>query len=939
MTVAEQREAARKFINRWSGKGKEDEDGRSYWIDLLSNIFEMDNITERINFEKKVIVNGNTKRIDAYIPETKVLIEQKSLGIGLDQKLNNSGDIDLTPYEQAKRYNDNLPYDEKARWIVTSNFAEIWVYDMNEKVPKALKIELTELQDKYQLLDFLVKKEVKSISKEMEVSIKAGDIVGLIYDAFLKQYKIPEIKEKDETTEQKKKREHKLKSLNALCVRIVFCLYAEDAGIFGKRNMFHDYLNTYDVKDCRRALIELFKILDTPIEERDEYLEDDLSQFPYVNGGLFADETIEIPQFTQEIKQLLLKNASEDFNWRDISPTIFGAVFESTLNPETRRTGGMHYTSIENIHKVIDPLFLDELKKEFEEIKKTKVQKTKYKKLDEFQNKLSELTFLDPACGSGNFLTETYLSLRHLENEVIKEKIGGQITLGDEANTPIKVSIQQFYGIEINDFAVTVAKTALWIAESQMLEETKNIVYGFDDDFLPLKSYVNITEGNALRIDWKDVVPPEKLSYIMGNPPFVGQAIRSKEQSNDIQDIFYPSKVGGKLDYVGAWFKKSSDFIVNTKIEVAFVSSNSICQGESVNLLWELLLNSGIIINFAYTTFKWVSEAKEQAAVMCVIVGFSYIERKEKLLFIENEKKIVSHINGYLKAAPNIFIKNRSKSINKGLAKVVQGSPPADNGRLMLNTEEREYFLKKYPKLEKVIKPFLGSREFLNDVEYSRFCFWFVNENPSNYTDIPELLERFNYIKEYRNSSSVDRIRKTADKPWLFTQNRQPSTNYILIPRHSSGDRRYIPMGYMSEDIICSDAVVIVDNATLYDFGILSSNIHNAWMRTVCGRLKSDYRYSPSVYYNFPMPKLTDKSKEMIEKTAKGILDARKLYKNKTLSEMYGKQMYLYPELQEAHRNNDRAVMKAYGFSVKDMSEEECVSELMKMYQKLSNEK
>lgn len=939
MTVAEQREAARKFINRWSGKGKEDEDGRSYWIDLLTNIFEMDNITERINFEKKVIVNGHTKRIDVYIPETKVLIEQKSLGIGLDQKLNNSGDIDLTPYEQAKRYNDNLPYDEKARWIVTSNFGEIWVYDMNERVPKALKIELTELQDKYQLLDFLVKKEVKSISKEMEVSIKAGDIVGLIYDAFLKQYKIPEIKEKDETTEQKEKREHKLKSLNALCVRIVFCLYAEDAGIFGKRNMFHDYLAAYDVKDCRRALIELFKTLDTPIEERDEYLEEDLSQFPYVNGGLFADETIEIPQFTEEIKKMLLENASEDFNWRDISPTIFGAVFESTLNPETRRTGGMHYTSIENIHKVIDPLFLDDLKSEFEEIKKTKVQKTKYKKLDDFQDRLAELTFLDPACGSGNFLTETYLSLRHLENEVIKEKIGGQITLGDEAHNPIKVSIQQFYGIEINDFAVTVAKTALWIAESQMLEETKNIVYGFDDDFLPLKSYVNITEGNALRIDWKDVVPPEKLSYIMGNPPFIGQAMRSKEQANDMQDVFYPSKAGGKLDYVSAWFKKAADFLIDTKIEVAFVSSNSICQGESVNLLWELLLNSGIIINFAHTTFKWISEAKEQAAVMCVIVGFSYIERKEKLLFIEDEKKVVSHINGYLKAAPDIFIKNRSKSINKGLAKVVQGSPPADDKKLQLNKEEREFFIKKYPKLEKVIKPFLGSSEFLNNVECPRFCFWFDKENPADYTDIPELLERFNSIREYRKNNKVDRIRKTADTPWLFTQNRQPSTNYIFIPRHSSGERRYIPMGYMPADIICSDAVVLVDNATLFDFGILSSNIHNAWMRTICGRLKSDYRYSPSIYYNFPMPKLTDKSKEMIEKTAKGILEARKLYKTKTLSEMYGKQMYLYPELQKAHRNNDRAVMKAYGFSVKDMSEEECVSELMKMYKKLSDEK
>lgn len=537
MTDAEQREAARQFVNRWIGKGKEDEDGRSYWIDLLSNVLGMDNITERLNFEKKVVVDGNTKRIDVYIPETRVIIEQKSLGKALDQKIRNSGEIDLTPFEQADRYNSKLTFDERARWIVTSNFAEIWIYDMNQKQPEPTKIALDELQSKYPLLDFLVKKEVKTISREMEVSIKAGDIVGLIYDAFLKQYRIPDIKERNEKSEQREKREHKLKSLNALCVRIVFCLYAEDAGIFGKRNMFHDYLEAYEVKDCRRALIELFKTLDTPVAERDEYLEEDLAQFPYVNGGLFADETIEIPPFTEEIKQLLLTKASEDFNWRDISPTIFGAVFESTLNPETRRSGGMHYTSIENIHKVIDPLFLDDLQNEFQEILQIQVKRTRDKKLEEFQNKLASLTFLDPACGSGNFLTETYLSLRRLENDVIREKVGGQMTLG-EVHNPIKVSIQQFYGIEINDFAVTVAKTALWIAESQMLEETKNILYGFNDDFLPLKTYVNITEGNALRMDWNDVILSDQLSYIMGNPPFVGARWMSLEQKRDVENIF-----------------------------------------------------------------------------------------------------------------------------------------------------------------------------------------------------------------------------------------------------------------------------------------------------------------------------------------------------------------------------------------------------------------
>ena len=489
MTDAEQREAARQFVNRWMGKGKEDEDGRSYWIDLLTNVLGMDNVTERLNFEKKVVIDGNTKRIDVYIPETRVIIEQKSLGKALDQKIRNSGDVDLTPFEQADRYNGKLTFDERARWIVTSNFAEIWIYDMNQKQPEPTKIALDELQSKYPLLDFLVKKEVKTISHEMEVSIKAGGIVGLLYDAFLKQYRIPDIKEKDETFEQKEKREHKLKSLNALCVRIVFCLYAEDAGIFGKRNMFHDYLETYEVKDCRRALIELFKILDTPVSERDEYLEEELAQFPYVNGGLFADET--------------------------------------------RRSGGMHYTSIENIHKVISPLFLEDLQKEFDSIRAIQVKRTRDKKLEEFQNKLASLTFFDPACGSGNFLTETYLSLRRLENEVIKEKVGGQMTLV-EVNNPIRVSIQQFYGIEINDFAVTVAKTALWIAESQMLEETKNIVYGFNDDFLPLKTYVNITEGNALRIDWNDVIPAEKLSFIMGNPPFVGARWMASEQKEDI---------------------------------------------------------------------------------------------------------------------------------------------------------------------------------------------------------------------------------------------------------------------------------------------------------------------------------------------------------------------------------------------------------------------
>ena len=508
---------------------------------------------------------------------------------------------------------------------------------------------------------------------------------------FLKQYRIPDIKEKDETSEQKEKREHKLKSLNALCVRIVFCLYAEDAGILGKRNMFHDYLETYEVRDCRRALIELFKVLDTPISDRDEYLEEDLAQFPYVNGGLFADETIEIPPFTEEIKELLLTKASEDFDWSDISPTIFGAVFESTLNPETRRSGGMHYTSIENIHKVISPLFLEDLQKEFDSIRAIQVKRTRDKKLEEFQNKLASLTFFDPACGSGNFLTETYLSLRRLENEVIKEKVGGQMTLV-EVNNPIRVSIQQFYGIEINDFAVTVAKTALWIAESQMLEETKNIVYGFNDDFLPLKTYVNITEGNALRIDWNDVIPAEKLSFIMGNPPFVGARWMASEQKEDVEKIFEGWKSIGNLDYVSCWYKKAADYMGNYNIRAALVSTNSITKGESVSILWKPLFESGVHIDFAYRTFIWDSEASIKAHVHCVIVGFSRaVNNKQKIIYSGENEIPANNINGYLLDAENIFIEKRMKPLCN-VPEIALGGQAIDGGFLILTEEEKEQY-------------------------------------------------------------------------------------------------------------------------------------------------------------------------------------------------------------------------------------------------------
>lgn len=942
MIGSEQREAARQFINRWRGKGKEDEDGRSYWIELLSNVFGVENVTERIDFEKKVVVDGNTKRIDVYIPETRVIIEQKSLNIPLDKKIRNSGGIDLTPFDQADRYNSKLIFDERARWIVTCNFAEIWIYDMNEKQPEPTKIMLEELQTKYSLLDFLIEKEVQKISHEMEVSIKAGDIVGLLYNAFLEQYKIPEEK-KNETEVEKEKREHKLKSLNALCVRLVFCLYAEDAGIFGeKHNMFHDYLARYEARDCRRALIELFKVLDTEEEDREDYLEEELVDFPYVNGGLFADESVEIPQFTEEIRELLLTKASEEFNWRDISPTIFGAVFESTLNPETRRSGGMHYTSIENIHKVIDPLFLDELQEEFETIQAYKTLNVKRKKLMDFQEKLAHLKFLDPACGSGNFLTETYLSLRRLENKVLRVLYGeGQGVLGVAASDIIKVSIQQFYGIEINDFAVTVAKTALWIAESQMLDETKNIIYGLDGDFLPLKTYVNIVEGNALTLDWNSILSVRELNYIMGNPPFIGGMLMSdkkddeKRKKDEIRNLFEGVKGAGEFDYVTGWYKKAVEYTLGTSVRCAFVSTNSICQGSHVITFWRHLIEQYTIhIDFAYTTFIWNSEAKDQAKVHCVIVGFSGInsEKKERKLFsAKNECKICNSISPYLTDTAIAFVESRSTPICD-VPKMRFGSMPRDGGGFVLSADERAKLIDSEPLAEKWIKPYIGATEFLNNKE--RYCLWLVGADPSEIKKCPFVKKRVESVRNFRAESKAAGTRKFSVTPTLFCQIAQPDSDYIIVPKTSSGRRRYIPLGFMSKDIIASDLAFLIPNAGLYEFGILMSNVHNSWMRLVAGRLKSDYRYSKDIVYNnFPWPTPLESQRKRIEITAQGILDARELYSDSTLSDLYDP-LTMPPELLKAHIINNKAVMDAYGFSTK-MTEADCVAELMQLYQKM----
>lgn len=918
MTPIQQQKAARDFAAHWEGKGYEKGESQIFWTTLLNQVFGIEHPETFIIYEHQVKLD-HTSFIDGFIPTTKVMIEQKSLGKNLGEGIKQSDGSVLNPFQQAKRYAAELPYSQRPRWIVTCNFAEFWVYDMEQPNGEPQKILLKDLEKEYYRLQFLVDEGNEHLKREMEVSVKAGNLVGVIYDKLLEQYGADD----PET----------LRSLNILCVRLVFCLYAEDAGLFNSRTAFHDYLNANPPQKLRRALVDLFAVLDTPLAERDKYLEDDLAAFPYVNGGLFSDKTIEIPQFTDELKHLILEDASADFDWSEISPTIFGAVFESTLNPETRRSGGMHYTSIENIHKVIDPLFLDDLKAEFDKILEMKQAAPRKQALAAFQDKLASLTFFDPACGSGNFLTETFLSLRRLENKVIQAMFGGENVL--TFDILIKVNISQFYGIEINDFACTVAKTALWIAESQTLKETSAIA-GRAIDFLPLKTNAYIHEGNALRIDWSEVIAPEKLNYIMGNPPFVGHQHRTEDQIEDMDLAFAGFDTYGKLDYVAAWYKKAADLMQGTTIQAAFVSTNSICQGESVATMWKPLTEKrDLVITFAYQTFRWDSEADIKAHVHCVIVGFCCFPfpQKRKLFTNTTIPYLVENINGYLYAAPNVFVQGRTKMLTKGFPEMTKGSQPTDGGNLFLTKEEKDELISKYPQTAKYIKRFVGAEEFINNKE--RYCLWLKGVSPHEYVNVPPVMERLQKVREMRSASPTASVKRDADTPMLFTQIRQPKGNYLIIPRHSGENRRYIPIGYMSNDIICGDANQMIPDASIYLFGVLTSNVHMAWMRVVCGRLEMRYRYSPAVYNSFPFPQPTETQKAKIEQTAQAILDARALYLDCSLAELY-KENGMPPELRKAHQENDRAVMAAYGFSTK-MTESECVAELFKMYQELTN--
>ncbi|KGF05331.1 DNA methyltransferase [Anaerococcus lactolyticus] len=931
MKLVDQQKRAREFAKRWANTGDEKSESQKFWLELLENVLGVEDPYSYIEFESRIKLD-NTSFIDGYIEATHVLIEQKSSNKDLKKPIIQSDGTKLSPFQQAKRYSIELPYSQRPRWIITCNFKEFFIYDMEKPNAEAEIIKLEDLENEVYRLNFIVSEEEDFIKRETQISIDAGEIVASLYDALLREYQHPD----NEAT---------LHSLNILCVRLVFCLYAEDAGLFGNKNMFHDYLNKYKDSNPRAALINLFRILNQKEEDRDPYEDKDLLAFPYVNGGLFADMDVEIPRLNPNIVDIILNRASLDFDWSKISPTIFGSVFESTLNPETRRSGGMHYTSIKNIHKVIDPLFLDELKEEFEEIKEIDQVKQKRQRIEELHYKIANLKFLDPAAGSGNFLTETYISLRKLENKIIEEKIRQKDVISisfidgssEELEDPIRVNLGQFYGIEINDFAVTVARTALWISEDQMMKETMNIIHQ-TMDILPLKSYANIVEGNALTMDWNDLVDKNELDYIMGNPPFVGGMMMDREQKEQIKSIFGNISGVGEIDYVTAWYKKSAEMMnENPNIVTALVSTNSISQGMQPAIYWKYLRDKyDVDIVFAYSTFKWESEAVMKAAVHVVIIGFTNInneKKRDKFLYTSDTARKVSYINGYLIEAGDIYIESRNKPICD-VKEMNFGNMPRDGGAFILTEEEKDWLIKNEPITKEWIHLYLGAREFINSKK--RYCLWLEGVEPNLLRNSASVMKRVESVRDMRLSSKAKSTQKMAETPTLFAQRTQKiGKPFIMVPRVSSENRKYVPIGFLPGDIIASDAALIITDADIYDFGILTSNVHMSWMRAVAGRLEMRYRYSKNIVYNnFPWPVLDDYHKRRIEKSAQMILDARAIYPSSSLADLYD-ELAMPPELIKAHQENDARVMKAYGFDWENMSESDCVAELMKMYEKL----
>lgn len=867
------KDRAIKFSKEWADTSNEEADAKPF----LDAFFDVFGITRKKigTFEHRV---KKLSDADGYIDllwKGTILVEMKSRGKNLDKA-----------FQQAIDYTHGLKQSELPKYILVCDFEVFRLYDTEEQ--KTTEFKLAELYQNVQSFGYLLGYQKKVYKEQDPANIKAAELMGKLHD------RLEEIG-------------YDGHPLEVYLVRILFCLFAEDTTIFNKQQ-FQDYIEqrtAEDGSDLAARIQELFQVLNTPTEKRFKNLDEQLNDFPYVNGKLF-EEILPTASFDAKMRQALLDCCYID--WSKISPAIFGSMFQSVMNPKERRNLGAHYTSETNILKLIKPLFLDDLWTEFESIKTNK------NKLAEFHKRISTLKFLDPACGCGNFLVITYRELRLLELEILRATYkSGQGIL--DVREIMLLDVDMMYGIEYEEFPARIAEVAMWLIDHQMNMMISN-EFGQYFVRLPLKKAAKIVHGNALRVDWEELVSKKELSYIIGNPPFIGHQLRTKEQMIDMELVFDDAKRAGRLDYVAAWYFKSAEYISNSKTKVAFVSTNSISQGEQASILWDVMFKKfKIKIHFAHRTFNWNNEAKGNAAVHCVIIGFANFDTTKKRLFEYDDIKglpheiIVKNINSYLIEGKDFIIESRSKPIHS-FPEMAKGSQPTDGGFLILSEDERDELLAKNKLLKPFIKRYLGAFDLLNN--NIRYCLWFVNVKPNELNEFKEVKERFESVKKMRLLSPTPSVIKNADTPYLFTQIRQPKKEYIVIPETSSSNRKYIPVSYLSPDNIASNSLQIINDSSLYLFGVLQSKMHDAWIRSLCGRLKNDFRYTPNIYHSFPFAENpTDKQIKTIEEKAQAVLDARAAFPDSSLADLYDP-LTMPPALVKAHNELDKAVDAAY---------------------------
>lgn len=897
----------REFIDRWDGQGHEKQETQKFWLDLMQNVLGMTNAIHNTEFEHKTASGGF---IDVLCPDARFLVEQKSAGVDLDKKEPRQ-EGQVTPVEQALRYADNLPFSLKPSVICTCNFQRFRFYDL-EKDPRATSspvadFTLRELGDHIDTLTSVFDTGNSRIVAERQLSEKAGILVANLHNAIAAQYADPDALGSHH-------------SLAVLTVRFVFCLYAEDAGLF-PQSAFSRYIESFDAARLRRGVIDLFATLNTKPKERDRYLEPELARFPYVNGGLFAED-IEIPRFTDPIRDSLLA-AGDGFDWHRISPVIFGSLMEETLSHDQRRKGGMHYTTVGNIHKVIDPLFLDGLKTELEQIEESRDlmnDRAWRRKLGQYQDKLASLQFLDPACGSGNFLTETFLRLRELENQAIADRLHGQgyIDLGGE-NSLVKVSIDQFHGIEINDFAVSVAKTALWIAEQQALDDTEDIA-GQTLPHLPLHDSGNIIQANALRYDWNELLPANECSYVMGNPPFVGHISKSSKQAEDLKAVWRDG-YDGYLDYVTGWFRKAASYLDGHNGLFAFVSTNSITQGQPVKPLFEPLFKEGWAISFAHRTFKWDAQSTDNANVHVVIIGMSQSHQKvSPVLYdydnIQGEPTPIpsKNINGYLIDGKKVFVGKRSQKagpLSPELVPVNFGSLSLDDGNLTIEGHDDYAKAMNDPIASRYVRKYVNGKELINDID--RWCLWLAEATPSDMRKSAFIRERVDKVKKFREASKRKATVEASKTPWLFGENHQPTGKFLAIPVVFSERREYATCALLPEEVIAGQKLHTCSDPNGINFSIAESSMFITWQKAIGGRLKSDCQFSNTVVWNnLPLPQLSDELRQEIIEAGRGIIDARAKHEGQSLADLYDPD-FMPADLRKAHQRLDKVVDVAFG--------------------------